>query len=253
MQDAARLRFDADVDRPAPLGFQMRENLGEAAQIRRGGLKQGGCRLPAPGDRQRRDAAFHSGRQERVLDRDEIERVVEPLRIGPGRLVDPMLDDGLMKVAVGKAVERERHEADVAEPGGEVVEAGLPQAARCVRTQPETDAHRPIRRDEPLHLERVPFEVGPRRREVGARVNVGAIAGRDRHVRPRVPKVRCCVPWPRPCVAMSGASCSTMRMKLTVTHGHAKPWPWHTRRITQLHLTSPRLPAGEPRSGSRTP
>ena len=65
-----------------------------------------------------------------------------------------------------------------------------------------------------------------------------------------------CVPWPRLCVAMRRTVTSTIRIEREVpTHGHAKPWPWHTNKTSTQDrwMTASPLQSSADRVPSRRP
>src|SRR5262249_40980933 len=81
-----------------------------------------------------------------------------------------------MKVAVREAVEGVRHQADVAQPTGEVIDPMLGrELARGRRRQPQADAHRLVGTNLGLDGQGVASEIGTSRLQVGPGVDVGAI------------------------------------------------------------------------------
>jgi uncharacterized protein DUF2330 len=125
-----------------------------------------------------------------MLDRHEIERVFQSLRIPPSRLVDAMLDNRLVKIALRETVERVWHESDFAQPGAESLDFSLAQQSlRRSRRKPEPDAHRMRGRHAGLHRERITLEIRLGRFEIGTRMDVSAVTNLRKidHAAPAAP------------------------------------------------------------------
>ena len=96
--------------------------------------------------------------------------------------VHVVLDDGLVKIAVGKPVQRERNQAGLAQPVGEGLDLLLAaHGCGAAGGQPEAEAHRLVRAHQPLHRHRVFRQLLPGRRQVGAGMDVGAVTGDPLH------------------------------------------------------------------------
>src|SRR5262249_37923890 len=136
-----------------------------------------GCRrgLP-PGERQRRDAPLRPGGQKSVEQDDQIEGEREALRVAPGRQVDLMLDDLLVEIGVGEAVDRVRQQPRVTKPVAKGQgRRAFTQRPRRGRREPQPDAERLIGTHAPPDAGGVALEVGARLFQVRTGVDVGAI------------------------------------------------------------------------------
>ena len=161
VEHAAGFGFDVEVNPATGLGFHARHALGGMVQILGGGGERTrAAEARAPAQRQSRDAAFGAAGQQACRDIDQIAGVVETGLLAPVRLVDPMLDNLLVKVAVRKSVPCAGEQPMAGEPLPEFADPVLlEQLSRCRRRQPQAHAHRLIGAYALLDGQRVALEI----------------------------------------------------------------------------------------------